>query len=97
MTCRTSYHHIFLGKLNQEERDWHGIWHVWETGKVHTGLWWGNLREGEHLEEPVVDGTIITKRIFKKWCGGSLDLIHLAQDMNKWRAVVNSVMNFRFS
>jgi hypothetical protein len=37
---------------------------------VHTGFWWGDLREGEHLEEPSVDGRIILKWIFKKWDGG---------------------------
>jgi len=24
----------------------------WRRGEVHTGFWWGNLREGEHLEDP---------------------------------------------
>jgi len=24
--------------------------------KVYTGVWWGNLREGDHLEEPGVEG-----------------------------------------
>jgi hypothetical protein len=28
-------------------------------GEVHTGLWWGNLREGDHLKDLVVDGRII--------------------------------------
>jgi len=22
-----------------------GMWHLWQTGGVHTGFWWGNLRE----------------------------------------------------
>jgi hypothetical protein len=37
--------------------------------KVHTGFWWGDLREGDHLGDPCVDGRIL-KWIFKKWDGG---------------------------
>jgi len=32
-----------------------------------TGFWWGNLREGGHLENPGVDGRIILGLIFRKW------------------------------
>jgi hypothetical protein len=39
-------------------------------GEVHTGFWWGDLREGDHLKDPDVDGRIILKWIFKKWDGG---------------------------
>ena len=35
--------------------------------EVHTGFWWRNLREGEHLEDPGVDGRIILKCMFVKW------------------------------
>jgi hypothetical protein len=24
--------------------------------KVHTGFWWGDLRQGDHLGDPDVDG-----------------------------------------
>jgi hypothetical protein len=34
---------------------------------MHTGVWWGNLKEGYHWEDPSIDGSIILKWIFKKW------------------------------
>jgi hypothetical protein len=59
---------------------------------VHTGFWWRDLREGDHLGDPGIDGRIILKLIFKKW-DGSMDWIELAQDRDRWRALVNAVMN----
>jgi hypothetical protein len=61
---------------------------------VHTGFWWGDLREGDSLGDPVVDGMIILKWIFNKWDGG-MDWIELAQVRDRWRAVLNAVMNLR--
>jgi hypothetical protein len=45
------------------------MWQVWETGDVHAGFWWENLREGNHLEDLRLVGRIILKWIFKKWDG----------------------------
>ena len=44
--------------------------HVSEIGKVYAGLWWGNLRERDHLEDPGIDWRIILRWIFGKWEGG---------------------------
>jgi hypothetical protein len=43
--------------------------HVWEKREVHTGFWWGDLKEGDHLGDPGADGRIILNWIFKKWDG----------------------------
>jgi hypothetical protein len=63
-------------------------------GKVHTGLWWGNLREGDYLGDPGIDGRIILKWILERLDGGR-DWINLAQDRDRWRALVNTAINLR--
>ena len=35
-------------------------------GEMYTGFWWGNPRDGGHLEDPDVDGRIILRWIFRK-------------------------------
>jgi hypothetical protein len=34
---------------------------------VHTGFWWGNLREIDHLGDPGTNGRIVLRWIFRKW------------------------------
>jgi hypothetical protein len=40
------------GRVIQPRMGW--TWHVARMGRgqSHTGFWWGNLREGDHLEDP---------------------------------------------
>jgi hypothetical protein len=71
------------------------MWHVWGTEEVHTGIWRGNVREIDNMEDLRVDGRIILKCIFEKWDWAGIEWIDLAQDRNRWQALVNGVMNFR--
>jgi hypothetical protein len=61
--------------------------------ETYTGTWWVNLRERDHLADPGVDGVIILRWIFRKWDVGGMDWIELAQDTDRWRELVNAVMN----
>jgi hypothetical protein len=40
-------------------------------GEVYTRFWWRNLREKDHLEDPVVDGGIILRWIIRMWDVGA--------------------------
>jgi hypothetical protein len=61
---------------------------------VHTGFWWEDLREGDHLGDPGVDGRIILKWVFKNW-DGDMEWIELAEDRDRWHALLNAVLNLR--
>jgi len=50
--------------------------------------------EGDHLEDLGIDARIILKLICKNGIGKH-NWIELAQDRDKWRAVVNAIMNFQ--
>jgi len=43
---------------------------MWK-GEACTGFWRGNIREGDHLEDPGVDRRIILRWIFRKWDVGA--------------------------
>jgi hypothetical protein len=54
----------------------------------------GRPKGGDSLGDPGVGGRIILKWIFKTW-DGAMDWIQLAQDRDRWRALVNAVINLR--
>jgi len=59
-----------------------------EVKQVHTGFWWGVLREKDHLEDLGVDGRLVLKWFFMDW-------IDLVQGRSIWWAPVNAVMDLR--
>jgi len=55
-------------------------------------FWWGNLRERDHWENPDADGI---KLDLQEVGGGCGDWLELAQDRDRWWALVSMVMNIQ--
>jgi hypothetical protein len=65
------------------------------TKEVHGWFWWENSRKGDHLVDLGVDGMIIIKWILKKCDVVAWIWIVLAQDRDRWQALLDGVMNLR--
>jgi hypothetical protein len=52
-----------------EKQDLWGMWHVWGR-EVQTGVWWGNVREKDNLEDLGIVERIVLKWIFKELAKG---------------------------
>jgi hypothetical protein len=61
---------------------------------VCIGCWWVNQRERDYWGDQDVGGRIILRWIFRKWEGGCGDWMELAQDKDRWWALLSKVMNF---
>jgi hypothetical protein len=72
-----------------------GMWQAWERGDTCTGFWWESLEEKDHLKEQGVDGRMGSEWTLRRLVGGGVEWIRLAQNRDRWRAVVNAVMNLR--
>jgi hypothetical protein len=64
-----------------------------QGGEVHTKFWWGNLSGRDHFAKLGVHVWIILQLLFKIQ-DGSVELIDLAQDRDRWRAIAYMVTNF---
>ena len=82
-----------LRVIKSRRMRWTG--HVARMGEGYTGFWWGNLRERDHGGDPEVDGRIILRWIFEEVAGGCGDWMELAQDRDRWRALVSMMKNLR--
>jgi hypothetical protein len=70
-------------------------WHVARVGEkkgVYSVLV-GKPGEKDNLEDPGVDGGITLRWIFRNRDVEGVEWIDLAQDRDRWRALVNAVMN----
>jgi hypothetical protein len=65
-------------------------------GEASTGLWCGNLRKRDHWVDLGVEVSIILMDLQEVGCGG-MDWIERAWDIDRWRALVNAVINIRSS
>jgi hypothetical protein len=82
-----------IRQIKSSRMRWAG--HVADMGEGRkcTGFWWESPKEKDHLKHQGIDG-----RMGSKWTLGRLagvEWIHLAQDRDRWRAVVNAMMNLR--
>jgi hypothetical protein len=70
------------------------MWHTWERGGTYEGFWWESRRERDHLKDQGIGGRMGSKWTLARLAGGmGVEWIHLAEDRDRWRAVVNVVMN----
>ena len=64
-------------------------------GEVYTEFWWGNLKERKPPGRPRHRREDNIKIDLQEVGCGGMDWIELAQGRDRWRALVNAVMNLR--
>ena len=62
-------------------------------GRAAYSVWWEDLKKIDHLKDLGVDGNIILKLQEVGWEG--TDWNDLAQNRDRWRALVNAIMKLR--
>jgi hypothetical protein len=71
-----------------EDTNFSALLSLYGVISVYAGVWWGNLRERDHLEDPGLDGSSGSAM----W-GHGMD--RAGSDRDRWQAFVNAVMNLR--
>jgi hypothetical protein len=61
---------------------------------MHAGFWWESQKERDHQKDQDVGERIILKCILENRMGWD-GLVHLAQDRDQSRALMNTVMNLQ--
>ena len=72
-----------------------GVYSTLVTKRSVCRDWWVNLRKRDLLGDPDVDVKIILRWIFRGRVCGGMDWIELVQVRDRWRALVNAVMDLR--
>jgi hypothetical protein len=62
---------------------------------VSTGFWWGSLRERDHWVRPRRRWEGDIKKDLQEVGGGCGDWMERAQNRDRLRTLVNTLMNFR--
>jgi hypothetical protein len=71
------------------------MWHVWWRGEVRTGFWWGKPEGKRPLGRPKHRWEVNIRMDLQKVGFGCVYWIGLAQDRDRWQALVSAVRNLR--
>jgi hypothetical protein len=52
---------IIIRVMKSKRMTGQSMWHVWRRREMHRKVWWGSLKEEDHLEYAFLDGRIILK------------------------------------
>ena len=75
----------------KRESDGREMWQAWRRRETYTEFREENLKEWGNLEDLIADGRLLLKNI-----STTMGRIYMALDKEKWRVVVNTLMNEHF-
>jgi hypothetical protein len=71
------------------------MWQAWERGEKCKVFWREHPKERDHSVDEGVNGRMGSEWILRRLAGG-VEWIQLAQNRDRWSALVNTVTNLRF-